>query len=147
MAETRTINKHYEELAEKIIEKEDSLRNVANGHARIVYLESDFPKKDGKDMAVLGQCEKVAARHKWAINYDFMITIFKPNTLGMSEEQLKILLFHELLHVGIERNDEGGEIYSIRKHDFTEFREIVERYGANWSKKGPKLPELPFEEN
>lgn len=144
MAETRIINEHYQELAEQIIDKEESLQMIKYGHARIVYLESDLEKKDGKDMAVLGQCEKVAARHKWAINYDFMITVFKPNTIGMSEDQLKILLFHELLHVGIERNDEGGEVYSVKKHDFTEFREFVDRFGANWSVKNTELPELPF---
>ena len=144
MAETRIINEHYQELAEQIIDKEESLQMIKYGHARIVYLESDLEKKDGKDMAVLGQCEKVAARHKWAINYDFMITVFKPNTIGMSEDQLKILLFHELLHVGIERNDEGGEVYSVKKHDFTEFREIVDRFGANWSEKITELPKLPF---
>lgn len=146
MAETRIINEHYKELAEQIIDEEYSLQMIKYGHARIVYLESDLEKKDGKDMAVLGQCEKVAARHKWAINYDFMITVFKPNTLGMSEDQLKILLFHELLHIGIERNDEGGEVYSVKKHDFTEFREIVDRFGANWSRRGAELPMLPFEE-
>lgn len=144
MAETRIINEHYQELAEQIIDKEESLQMIKYGHARIVYLESDLEKKDGKDMAVLGQCEKVAARHKWAINYDFMITVFKPNTIGMSEDQLKILLFHELLHVGIERNDEGGEVYSVKKHDFPEFREIVDRFGANWSVKNTELPKLPF---
>lgn len=135
--ETRVLNDQFKKWAEEVINEQNDLWNIKNGHVRIAYLESDVEKKDGKERLVYGQCEKVQPKNKWAIDYDFTITLYRPNILGMSEEQVKVLLFHELLHVGIDRDKDGGEVYSIRKHDLSDFRVIVEKYGPNWAT-GPK---------
>ena len=49
-----------------------------------------------------------------------------------TDEQLEILLLHELLHIGIQW-DGNEETYSIIPHDVEDFRAIIERYGIGWS--------------
>ena len=131
--ETRTINEEYAEIASKIIEEEDELTDVANSHATIVYLSSDKAKK-GKDKIIHAECEKIADKNKWAIPCDFTITVYEPNCVGFTEEQMRILLFHELLHVGIEFKEDGTEAYYVRPHDYEDFKIITDRYGTEWSR-------------
>ena len=100
--------------------------------------ESGEAKKADADKLVLGECEKVQAKNKWAINYDFTITLFKKNLVGLSADQIRIVMFHELLHVGIEPGPEGDEIYSVRKHDLEDFKLIIDKYGTDWSKAARK---------
>lgn len=129
----REINEKYAEIAHELIETEPELLDIKNSQATIVYLSSTQAKKD-KDKLVGGQCEKVAEKYKWGIPADFTITVFEPNVEGFSDEQIKILLFHELLHVGIEFNADGSETYSIKGHDLEDFKLIIDRYGTDWSK-------------
>ena len=131
--ETRSINEQYAEIAAEIIEKEDALIDVANSHATIIYLSSDRECKS-KDKITHAVCEKVADKNKWAIPADFTITVYEPNVVGFTDEQLRILLFHELLHIGIEFTEDGEEKYSIKPHDYEDFKIITDRYGTDWSK-------------
>lgn len=128
----REINERYAEIAHELIETEPELLDIKNSQATIVYLSSTQAKKD-KDKLVGGQCEKVAEKYKWGIPADFTITVFEPNVEGFSDEQLRILLFHELLHVGIEFNADGSETYSIKGHDLEDFKLIIDRFGTDWS--------------
>ena len=130
--ESRSINEQYAEIAAQIIEEEDSLVDIANSHATIVYLSSDRECKS-KDKVTHAVCEKVADKNKWAIPCDFTITVYEPNVVGFTDEQLRILLFHELLHVGIEFTEDGEEKYSIKPHDYEDFKIITDRYGTDWS--------------
>lgn len=129
----RTLNEKYSEIARELINTEDALVDVRNSQATIVYLSSEHKKKSGNKI-IFGQCEKVADKYKWGIPADFTITVFEPNVEGFSEEQLKILLFHELLHVGIEYNADGSETYSVKPHDLEDFKLIIDRFGTDWSK-------------
>lgn len=131
--DTRSINEHYAEIAADLIDTEPALIDIKNSQATIIYLSSEHEKKsDGK--IIFGQCEKVQEKYKWGIPCDFTITVFEPNTVGLTEEQMRILLFHELLHVGIEFNADGSESYSIRSHDLEDFKLIIDRFGTDWSK-------------
>ena len=40
--------------------------------------------------------------------------------------------YAELLHVGIDADENGGERYSVRPHDLEDFRECVDRWGVDW---------------
>lgn len=131
--ESRSINEQYAEIAAQIIEEEESLVDIANSHATIVYLSSDRECKS-KDKITHAVCEKVADKNKWAIPCDFTITVYEPNVVGFTDEQIRILLFHELLHVGIEFTEDGQEKYSIKPHDYEDFKIITDRYGTDWSK-------------
>lgn len=131
--DNRVIREEYAQLAAKIIEEEPLLTDIANSHATIIYLGSDNPKT-AKGKTVCGEAEKVQDKNKWAIPADFTITVFEPNTAGFTEDQMRILLFHELLHIGIEFTEDGQEKYSIRPHDYEDFKIIIDRYGTEWSK-------------
>lgn len=130
--DNRIIREEYAELAAKIIEEEDSLTDIANSKATIIYLGSDNPKTS-KGKAVCGECEKVQDKNKWAIPADYTITVFEPNCVGFTEEQMRILLFHELLHIKIDFEEDGSEKYSTRPHDYEDFKEIIDRFGTDWS--------------
>ena len=132
--EHRAINTNYEEMAQELIDNEPELAYIKNSQVKIAFLESDQSKKADKDKLVLGECEKVAAKNKWAINYDFTITLFKNNLIGLTLDQIKIVLFHELLHVGIEQGPDGDETYTVRKHDLEDFKVIIDRFGTEWAK-------------
>lgn len=131
--DNRTINEHYAEIGMDLIQTEDALIDIANSQATIIYLSSEH-KKVASGKKVLGQCEKVADKYKWGIPCDFTITVFEPNVEGMTEEQLRMLIFHELLHVGIEYNADGTETYSVKPHDLEDFKLIIDRFGTDWSK-------------
>ena len=131
--EHRQINKNYEKIAQELIENTTELEYIKKSNARIIYLESDSTKKNGTERLVLGECEKVASKNQWAISADFTITVYKNNCIGLSEEQIKILLFHELLHVGIDYGTDGGEVYFVKKHDLEDFKVIIDKYGTDWA--------------
>jgi len=59
--------------------------------------------------------------------------IYETNTAGMTEQQLRILLYHELLHVGIDEAGEGLK-YVITPHDIEDFRKVIDRYGIDWAR-------------
>ncbi len=130
---TQKINKNYERIAQELIENTPELEYIKNSRAPITYLESDASKKNGSEKLILGECEKVASKNQWAISADFTITVYTNNVIGMSEEQIKILLFHELLHVGIDYGTDSGEIYSVKKHDLEDFKIIIDKYGTDWA--------------
>lgn len=132
MEEHRELNEKYAEIAAKIIKEEELLTDIANSHATIVYLSSDKEKKN-KDKVVHAECERIQDKHKWAIPADYTITVYEPNCIGFSEEQMRILLFHELLHIDIKYNPDGTETYATRDHDYADFKVIIDRYGTDWS--------------
>ena len=130
MADKRTINDEYAMIGQELIESEEILEDIRNSHATIVFLSSEHKKiESGK--IVHAQCEKIQDKYKWGLPADFTITVFEPNCIGMTEEQIRILLFHELLHIKIEYKD-GEEKYSINPHDLEDFRYIIDRYGPRW---------------
>lgn len=131
--EHRNVKEEYKQIAGRLIDTVPELAYIKDSNVKIAYLESDQAKKVDKDKLVLGECEKVAAKNKWAIDYDFTITLFEPNLYGLSAKQIEIVLFHELLHVGIDYG-ENGEVYSVRKHDLEDFKIIIDKYGTNWAK-------------
>lgn len=128
-------DKHYAEIGKELIETEPELEAIRNSEATIIFLSSEHEKTaDGK--AVLGQCEKIQDKYKWAIPCDFTITLFEPNIEDLTEEQIRIVILHELLHVGIRLNSEGEEEYYVVPHDVEDFRLLIDRYGIDWAKPG-----------
>lgn len=131
----RTINKKYAEIGADLIKTEEALVDILNSQATIIYLSSEH-RKSSSGKVVNAECEKVSEKYKWGIPCDFTITVFEPNVEGMTDEQLRILIFHELLHVGIVFNSDGTESYSVIPHDLEDFKLIIDRYGTDWSKHG-----------
>ena len=92
------------------------------------FISSTKAKTIGKTKLVLGECRKVTDLQKLFCPHDFLIIIYEPNCEGLTEEQMKILLWHELKHIGV---DEEGETYVV-PHDIEEFRDIIEAHGLDW---------------
>lgn len=132
--EKREKSEMFEKMADNLINNTPELAYIKNSQCKIIYLISNQAKKSGAKM-IHGECEKVPAKYKWAINADFTITLFSPNNTHMTEKQLEILLFHELLHIGIEQEPDGGENYSIVPHDLEDFKIVIDKYGTEWSVK------------
>lgn len=78
-----------------------------------------------------GDCRLVKEPWNTFCPFDFLITIYLPNVVDLDEDQMRILLLHELLHVGMDEKD-GEPVYKINPHDIEEFREIINRYGIDW---------------
>lgn len=129
--DTRIISEEYAEIGKRLIDNKPELSYIRDSSVGIMYLSSEHEKKEnGK--TVLGQCEKIPDKYKWAIPCDFTITIFAPNVERLTDEQMEILIFHELLHVGIEL-DGNEEKYRVIPHDVEEFRTIITQYGLDWN--------------
>ena len=135
MSDNRQINEEYAKIGAELIASEDALIDVRNSQATIVYLSSDFAKTD-KGRLVLGQCERIQEKYKWGIPADFTITLFYPNICDKSDEAIRRIIFHELLHVGIDVDKEGDEKYTVRPHDFEDFKLLVDRWGTDWADVG-----------
>ena len=89
--DTRQISEEFAEIGARVIEKEDSLVDIRNSQATIVYLTSETAKtQNGKK--VCGQCEKVPDKYKWSIPADFTITVFLPNIENFTDEQKEVLI-------------------------------------------------------
>ena len=131
MSETREISEEYALIANGLIQTDEELEYIRNSGVCIIYLASDREKKS-KGRLICGECEKVPDKCKWSVPCDFTITIFEPNVEKFTEEQLRILILHELLHVGIEM-DGNEEKYYVVPHDIEDFRVILERYGVDWN--------------
>lgn len=129
--ETREKSALFEEMAQELINTAPELAYIKNSQVRIIYLVSNQAKKSGAKI-VHGECEKIPAKYRWAIPADFSITLFTPNNEHMNDRQLEILLFHELLHVGIEPADNGEESYSIVPHDLEDFKVVIDKFGTDW---------------
>ena len=129
--ETREKSALFEEMAQELINTAPELAYIKNSQVRIIYLVSNQAKKSGSKI-VHGECEKIPAKYRWAIPADFSITLFAPNNEHMNDRQLEILLFHELLHVGIEPADNGEESYSIVPHDLEDFKVVIDKFGTDW---------------
>ena len=95
----RIISDDYTEIGHELIETEPELKELKESGLTIIFLASeDEKKKVGK--LIFGQCEKVSEKYKWGIPCDFTITVFEPNVEDFTDDQIRILLFHELLHIG-----------------------------------------------
>ena len=128
----RVINEHYAEIGQELIQTEPALEHILNSNASIAYLSSEH-KKTGNGKIVKAQCEKISDKYKWGIPCDFTITVFEPNCEGMTEEQMKMLIFHELLHVKISYKDDGTEVFGTNPHDLEDFKLIIDRFGTEWA--------------
>ena len=126
----------YAELGEKVIESERSLQWIAEADVRIGFLRS-FKEKTKSGKIVLGECIKVPELYEPFCPFDFLIVFYEENIVGLTGQQLRILMHHELLHIGVNEKD-GELVYRIVPHDIEEFKEIVDRYGLYWDSPGAR---------
>ena len=123
-------NDDYARTGAELIKSEDSLKWINETGVLVGFMSSNKAKvSNGK--TVFGQCERVPDKYKAFIPYDFLITVYEPNVIDFTGQQIRILLHHELLHCGVNMNAEPT--YKVNPHDVEEFNEIIDRYGLDWS--------------
>ena len=134
MAENRRPDEGLMRVAQELIREDERLADIAASGVRIAYLLSDAaPKSRGRPC--LGKCERVPARFRWAVPYDFTVTLFEPNCALLTDGQRRLVVLHELLHVGVEATEDGYR-YSVRPHDVEDFEFMLGRYGMGWARPG-----------
>lgn len=121
-------SKEYRDLAQRVMKGHDDLRWIRQAKVRIGYCASDSDKKQ-VDKLVFADCRKVPDLYKAFIPYDFIICVYEPNAMLLTDEQKQILMYHELLHCGIKPS---GELYVV-PHDVEEFDTIIDKYGLHWA--------------
>lgn len=145
--ETRTVSEKYEKIGMELIEKHPLLQDlktfVETGQIRLIFLESTKEKLSATGI-VHADCEKVPDSKRWAIDADFVITVYSPNVEYFTEDQLKILILHELMHIGAEFTEKGDLKKYIVPHSVQDFRYILEKYGMDWNLP-TQQPEFTFD--
>ena len=129
--EKRLIREEYKQIGEDLILTAPELDKIRESGVNIVFLGSDYEKKS-QGRVVFGGCEKIPGKYRWAIDYDMAIIVYEPNVERFTPDQLRILILHELMHIGV--NEDGNEeTYFIVPHDVEDFRSIIDNYGIDWS--------------
>lgn len=116
-----TQSPYYTELGEKI--KEELFPELSE--VSIIWLESER-RKTSHGKIIFADCTKTTPKYEWCCDYDYMITVYQPNVAYMTDEQIAILLEHELMHV----NPNGT---GVVPHDVEEFEKIIRKYGLAWA--------------
>ena len=138
------LNDQYARIGSMLLETEEVFKDLREHPILIEFLESDKPApKSGR--VVLGKCIKMQDKVKSLLEAatglyyripGFFIVIYKERIQHFTEEQLKILIMHELMHIEVKENDDGTVKHSIRKHNVEEFDYIIQRFGLDWAEDG-----------
>jgi hypothetical protein len=129
------ISDELRRLADKIIKRFPEFNFIREYDIRIGYVISQERKQGEK--ITYADCRKVTDVYKAWLPYDFVITFYERNTGFLNENQLKVLMKHELKHVGISMKG-----LKITPHDIEDFKDIVADYGINWNTFGKELPDI-----
>lgn len=130
MEDDYEISDIYAQWADPIIAEKRS--DILQAGISVGFISSMKEKKHGRTKLVLGECKKVTDLEKLYCPHDFLIIIYDRNCEGLTDDQMKILLWHELEHIGI---DENGEFF-VKPHDVEEFDNIINAHGLHWQEGG-----------
>lgn len=96
-------------------------------------LSEDSPERNG--IKTMAECIAVKKDHQRQFTpHDYLIKIYAPNVDYMNDVQKRILMEHELMHINCYENGNGDLKIGINNHDVQDFRDIIEKYGIDWSK-------------
>jgi hypothetical protein len=80
-----------------------------------------------------GRCSRSNNLLKVYGNCDYVIQMSGNLWDKLDDATQEILMWHELLHVHVVKNEKTGEIdYKIRDHDVKDFYTIIEAHGIDW---------------
>ena len=130
----------YKKIGQRLIRNIPDLKWIREMGIRIAYLSSDEEKKKNKRI-IHAECTKVDEKYSWCCRYDFFITVYEPNIEYFTDQQIDILMEHELRHVGIDYSGKEPKYYIV-PHDIEEFWSIIDKYGLLWSANEEIVKEL-----
>lgn len=125
-----------QEMGERIIARMPELGHIPTFGVKVGYVRS-YEKKIDKGRTVNADCRKVNKVYGAYLPFDFLITFYEPNIGHMTENQRKILMLHELMHIGI-----GERGYRIEPHDIEDFESILMRHGLHWNGFEQDVPDI-----
>lgn len=124
------------ELGERIIQAMPELHAIRDYDVKIGYVRS-FKEKRDKGKIINADCRKVTGTYTAYLPFDFIITFYEPNIYYMTENQKKILMLHELRHIGI-----GEKGLRVENHDVEDFKDILIRFGIEWNGFDQDVPDI-----
>lgn len=126
-----SISTELADLFVQVTQEYPAVAHLNTPELGIVFLYSDRKRKHG-GKTVYAETEKVGEKMKALAGADFVITFYKPDTDMLDEDRLKVLMYHELRHVGYD--PETGKT-SIIPHDVEDFEDILSTRGFNWTER------------
>jgi hypothetical protein len=130
------IAEDLEVLGKKVIEAIPELHFIKAYEIRIGYIRGYESKKD-KGKAVNADCRIVKGTFTAYLPFDFLITFYEPNIEHLTDNQKKLLMLHELKHIGV-----GPRGFKIEDHDVEDFESMIRKYGIRWSSTHDDVPDI-----
>jgi hypothetical protein len=130
------VSHELQQLGESVVANMPELHIIRDYGVKIGYVISYYSKnKDGK--SVFADCRKVTNTYTAFLPFDFIITFYDPNTYLLTDNQKKILMLHELKHIGM-----GPKGLRVEPHDIEDFAGILQNYGLNWNGYQVDVPDI-----
>ena len=115
-------------LAKEVIKEREDLLPIEQSGMRICFITStEWKRSNGK--LVFADTRIVKGVWTAFVPYDFIITFDTRNVNLLDEQQIRILMWHELKHCGVSPT---GQYYVV-PHDIEDFSDIIDKYGHNWA--------------
>jgi len=124
------------ELGNKVIDKIEELSYIRDYEIKIGYVLS-YERKTKDGQIVFADCRKVNGPYRAYLPYDIVITFYEPNTSYLSDNQQKVLMWHELRHITI-----GPKGIKVKDHDVKDWRSVIDALGLDWSEPGQEIPDV-----
>lgn len=119
----------YKDIASKIIETYPE---------RFCHIDVDkvcFLSEDEKCPRAIATCRRVTNPYTYLLPYKFIITVYELKVAAMSEAQLNLVIYHELLHI-------AEDFTKLKHHDVEDFIECIEIAGClDWTL-NPDIPNV-----
>jgi predicted metallopeptidase len=139
------INEDYRPMTEALKTKFKELEYVPVKN--ILFIENTEDKRKKGNKTIYAQISKMPPKFEEIIYqvtgkyFEYMLEIFKENTILMSREQIIALIYHELKHIQLVQKKDGPEI-DIVGHDVEDWLNMVEKLGLNWASTRGQIPDL-----
>ena len=130
------VSPELQKLGEAVIAGMPELAYISTYDIRIGFVLS-YESKKSNSKIVAADCRKVTGPYKAYLPFDFVVTFYWPNMSYMTDNQKKVLMLHELKHVGL-----GPKGLRLEPHDIEEFETIITRYGLRWNAFGNDVPDI-----
>ena len=124
------------DLAEQIIDRYPELAFIRSFDIKVGYVRS-FESKNNSGRATLADCRKVTGPYQAYLPFDFVITFYEPNLTMLTDNQRKVVMLHELMHITL---TERG--LAVKPHDIEDWENILSQYGLKWNQFGNDVPDI-----
>jgi hypothetical protein len=113
------INQTYKDIADALIAK------YPQNFGQIDTDQILFLCEDEKSPAKYAEIQKVKSPYTFVTSYKFIMIVYSPKTIAMTQAQINLLIMHELCHI-----DQDFE--KLVKHDLEDFVSLCSIYGCDW---------------